>query len=144
MRRCLWRWRRRRSDAWAEHTLGWVEDVGDLGRHWPAVGAAAVGGGRGAADGPGLVTFMNNIGTAEGPDGLKQYLFDRSTYTMHVEPWALPGPFSAAAAVKSAAEPPLDVSDAPAADAAASGKLMNGFWPMFLPTRSMSRPRWKV
>ena len=71
----------RRTDAWAERTLGWLSDVGDLGAHWSPVAAP---GGAPPADAP-LLTFMNNIGTAEGPDALAQYEFDRAAFAMRVE-----------------------------------------------------------
>jgi hypothetical protein len=58
-----------------------VDDCGDLGAHWPATLADDSGGG----NTPILLTFMNNIGTAEGPDALTQYAFDRASYTMCIE-----------------------------------------------------------
>lgn len=75
----------RRSGEWAERTLGWLADVGDLGAHWegdvlsPKVAAAA-------APTPPL-TFMNNLGTGEGPNGLHQYCMhgpNRYNQTMRI------------------------------------------------------------
>lgn len=87
----------RRRDAWRDQALGWLDDgVGDLGSIWQADEDGAEDEGGGGAGGEHLqgssrptdaaawMTFMNNISTGEGPDGLDQYAFDPSTRTMRV------------------------------------------------------------
>ena len=103
-----------RTDEWKEKTLGWVPDVGDLGAIWERLvdgDAGGVGQGgdvdgksRGGADGGSSsgcggdgnaaaagssmplppLTFMNNINTGEGPDGVEQYEVDKASRTMRV------------------------------------------------------------
>lgn len=73
-----------RTDAWASKTLGLVDDVGDLGKHW------TVGGHSEATHPAGLdatppLTFMNNINTGEGPMGINQYAVDRAVGMMRVQ-----------------------------------------------------------
>ena len=81
------------ADAWAGKTLGWVEDVGDLGSIRAIEGAGGPGGHQPGGHQPGgsqpggsqpggradeeegaaalPVTWMNNINTGEGPDGAR-------------------------------------------------------------------------
>ena len=71
------------SDKWADRTLGWVHDVGDLGAILdvddPARNASDCRPCSTASDGrrwP-LLTWMNNVSTGEGPDGVAQYAVER-------------------------------------------------------------------
>ena len=64
----------KRTDEWSDKCLGWLADeVGDLGRQWKA------------EDDGMLLTFVNNLGTAEGPEAVKQYAFDRTCYLMAMD-----------------------------------------------------------
>ena len=86
-----------RTDEWSAKTLGWVEDVGDLGAIWER-GDDKNGGGADGSSGCGCtgseaasslpsvpLTWMNNISTGEGPDGIKQYEVDAASRTMSVK-----------------------------------------------------------
>ena len=61
------------SDPWAHATLGWVDDIGDFGAVVESSDASEA-----SVEGVAL-TWMNNIGTGEGPDGLSQFEVDRRT-----------------------------------------------------------------
>lgn len=66
----------KRSDRWAEKSLGWLDDVGNLGAVLSPTGAADDDEARGAGRWP--LTWINNLNTGEGPEALDQFVTDRA------------------------------------------------------------------